>query len=248
MRYGAVLFDFGNTLVEYSLQGRWREFLERRLAEVCPGLCAGVLPGRITAEAFAAQAAEVIGGERARALMHSGISWPFRDRLREALSSLGLSCEEDRLAAATEQFYSPIRECTRIYPDTRQTLERLGADGLRLAIISNTPWDAPGYLTHGDLRMWGIDSCFQVTVFSGDVPWRKPHPQFMLAAARALGVEPRDCVVVGDVLRADIAGANAAGMPCIWIDRPPTNEPWPEAHPDRIVHTVSDVVSALAAL
>jgi putative hydrolase of the HAD superfamily len=248
MRYQAVLFDFGNTLVEYSLQGRWREFLERRLAEVYHSLCPEPDASRIAVEVFAAQAAEVIGGDRAREVMHSGISWPFQDRLREALSSLGLSCEEDRLAAVTEEFYSPIRECTRIYPDTRETLERLRADGLRLAIISNTPWDAPGYLTHADVRVWGIDSYFEVTVFSGDVPWRKPNPEFMLAAARALGVEPQDCVVVGDVLRADIAGANAAGMRSIWIDHPPTNEPWPEAHPDRTVKTVSEVVSALAVI
>jgi HAD superfamily hydrolase (TIGR01509 family) len=248
MNCHAVLFDLGNTLIEYSLQGRWRQFLERRLAEVHGLLWPQPEGGGLSVEAFAVHAAEVIGGEGARELMHRGVSWHFRDRLREALTSFGLPCDEDHLAAATEAFYSPIRECTQIYPDTRGMLERLRADGLRLAVISNTPWDAPGYLTHGDMCRWDIDGYFSATVFSGDVPWRKPHPEFMLAAARALGVEPQVCVVVGDVLRADIAGANAAGMRSIWIDHPPTNEPWPQARADRTVKTIGEVVSALASL
>jgi putative hydrolase of the HAD superfamily len=55
--------------------------------------------------------------------------------------------------------------------------------------------------------------------FSGDVPWAKPNPEFFFAAARELSLTPEDCVVVGDTLHADIAGANAAGIRSIWIDR-----------------------------
>jgi HAD superfamily hydrolase (TIGR01509 family) len=40
----------------------------------------------------------------------------------------------------------------------------------------------------------------------------KPHPDGMLRAARALGVEPSRCLVIGDRDDADGAAARAAGM------------------------------------
>ena len=50
------------------------------------------------------------------------------------------------------------------------------------------------------------------TILTGDdVPNAKPAPDGLLAAARALGIEPQNCVYVGD-LPADIGASNAAGM------------------------------------
>jgi len=69
----AVLFDLGNTLLEYGLDGRWREFLRERLQEMHP-VCDTPPRPKLSAAEFAAQVAEIIGGERAgdraqRALM-----------------------------------------------------------------------------------------------------------------------------------------------------------------------------------
>ena len=38
-------------------------------------------------------------------------------------------------------------------------------------------------------------------------------------AAEALGVEPGDAWHVGDSLSADVAGANAAGLGAVWLNR-----------------------------
>jgi HAD superfamily hydrolase (TIGR01509 family) len=40
----------------------------------------------------------------------------------------------------------------------------------------------------------------------------KPDPEGYLLAARTLGVEPAQCLVIGDRLDADGAAAQAAGM------------------------------------
>jgi phosphoglycolate phosphatase len=49
-------------------------------------------------------------------------------------------------------------------------------------------------------------------VVSGDtLAERKPHPLPLLHAAKLLGVEPRNCVYVGDAER-DMQAAQAAGM------------------------------------
>ena len=135
-------------------------------------------------------------------------------------------------------------------PDTVETLKWAKGAGLRMAIISNTPWDAPGYLTHGDLVKWGLDGYFEATVYSGDLPWRKPHPEFMWEAARRLAVGREACVVVGNDLASDIGGANAAGMVSVWVDRDRTAgpEPWATAQPDVTVETLTQAADYIQSL
>ena len=213
----AVLFDLGNTLLEYSLDGRWREFLRERLQEMHP-VCDTPPRPKLSAAEFAAQVAEIIGGERARAIERSGRSWHFRRRLAEGLAAVGLHADGERLERLTDVFYEPIRASTQPYPDTRETLARLRSLGLRLAIITNAPWDTPARLLRGDLAHWGIADSFDAFICSGEVPWRKPNPAFMLAAAEALAAPAEECLVVGDRLEVDIAGAQAAGMRSVWIN------------------------------
>ena len=228
----AILFDLGNTLLEYSLTGRWREFLIARLAELGPGACDTMTPAAFSPGDFARQVGDVIGGAEARAIEHSGRSWHFRDRLREGLAAVGVNADADHIERLTDLFYEPIRACNRPYPDTTDTLTGLRSAGLRLAIITNAPWDTPARLLRGDLEQWDCADFFDAFICSGDVPWRKPNPQFMLAAAAELRVPPDACLVVGDSLDADIAGANAAGMRSAWMNpsgaAPPPGGPRPD--------------------
>jgi HAD superfamily hydrolase (TIGR01549 family) len=65
------------------------------------------------------------------------------------------------------------------------------------------------------LAALGARELFDVVVGSGEPggPSRlKPHPGGMLKAADALGVAPRDCLVIGDREDADGLAAQAAGM------------------------------------
>ena len=51
------------------------------------------------------------------------------------------------------------------------------------------------------------------------VGWRKPRREIFEAVARALDVDPREILHVGDNLDADVAGAAAAGMRTAWLTR-----------------------------
>jgi len=76
------------------------------------------------------------------------------------------------------------------------------------ALVSDYP------ATH-KLGALGARELFDVVVASGEPggPSRlKPHPEGMLKAADALGVAPRDCLVIGDREDADGVAAQAAGM------------------------------------
>ena len=219
MTIRAILFDLGNTLLEYAQAGRWREFRLKRLEEMYPAVREELGVIGISAGEFAASMGEVIGGEKARAIEASGRSWHFAERLREGLAAVGLRADESALERLTGIFYEPIRAGTKPYPETREMLGRLRSLGTKLAIITNSPWDTPGRLLRGDLERWGLAGFFQAFICSGDVPWRKPNPAFMLAAAAALGVSAKDCLGVGDSPETDIAGARAAGMRSAWVNR-----------------------------
>ncbi len=220
MTYHAVLFDLGQTLLEYPGASHefWREFLERRLADMRPlfaKMGAGV---GCDERAFVERTMDIMWPQRQ--INMDGRSWHFRDRVRAVLLDCGCETFPDgEVERLTDVFYQPISEGTRRYAETLDVLDELRSSGVPLAIISNAPWDVPGRLLLGDMERWGIADHFDAMVMSGDVPWRKPNPEFMWAAAKALAVEPSNCLVVGDSLKADIAGAKAAGMGSVWVNR-----------------------------
>ena len=57
---------------------------------------------------------------------------------------------------------------------------------------------------------------FDVTVAGDEVPAPKPAPDAYLAAARALGADPADCVALEDS-NTGVAAARAAGMSVIGV-------------------------------
>jgi beta-phosphoglucomutase len=57
---------------------------------------------------------------------------------------------------------------------------------------------------------------WDAVVWGEDVKNKKPAPDIFLTAARKLGVDPKDCVVVEDAVNG-IQAAHAAGMRCIAI-------------------------------
>jgi HAD superfamily hydrolase (TIGR01662 family) len=233
MAFRAVLFDLGQTLLEYpgNTHEFWRRYLEEQLGGMRGLLNDMGAQVEDTADAFAERAMRIVWPERR--INMSGRSWHFCERMRALLGAYGRQqCTDEECGALTDAFYKPIAEATRRYPEALKVLEALTDQGIRMAIISNAPWDVPGRLLRADMRRWDIEEFFDAFVMSGDMPWRKPNPEFMWTAARYLGVTPDECLVVGDSLRADIEGAKAAGMRSVWINRegrcPSAGQPQPD--------------------
>jgi HAD superfamily hydrolase (TIGR01662 family) len=116
-------------------------------------------------------------------------------------------------------------------PGAREALARLRAAGIPTAVVSNQSGVA-----RGRLRPEQVEAVNRrVEELLGPLgPWlvcqhgpedgcrcRKPAPGLVEAAARALGVAPRDCVVIGDV-GADVEAASAAGARSVLVPTPAT--------------------------
>ena len=114
-------------------------------------------------------------------------------------------------------------------PNARALLDRLRAAGLPLAVVSNQSGVGRGYITleQSDAvnrrveELLGPFGGFFVCPHApqDDCDCRKPKPKLVLEAARALGVEPGCCVVVGD-RESDVQAARNAGAIPLRIEGP----------------------------
>ncbi len=110
----------------------------------------------------------------------------------------------------------------KLFPDVLDTLRWLSDCGYRLAAVTNRGYSGPRF--HEEMQELGLSDLFEVLVISCDVGYMKPHPRIFQVALEQLGVEALAAVMVGDSLRADVAGARALGMTAVWR-RPRADEP-----------------------
>ncbi len=107
-----------------------------------------------------------------------------------------------------EIYRAALSRETRFFPGMEDVLGELEARGLRAGIVTNKA----AWLTEPLLAELGVRARFTCVVSGDTVSERKPHPLPLLHAAKLAGVEPGECIYVGDAER-DIQAAHAAGMP-----------------------------------
>lgn len=117
-----------------------------------------------------------------------------------------------------------------------EAIEALGAD-YPLALVTN---GAPGMQAQ-KLEALGIGDAFDVVVHGGHDAPAKPAPEAFDPVLDAFGVEPDRAVHVGNSLRADVAGAKAAGLRTAWLECEPDGDL--ESHaPDYVLASVGDLL------
>jgi putative hydrolase of the HAD superfamily len=130
---------------------------------------------------------------------------------REVLGSLGHSQEE--LAEALFQAFSDPAGY-RLFDDVRPALDELAGRGMTLGLVSNfEPW------LDEVLALQGIADRFAAVAISGTLGVAKPDPRIFKAALDEAGADPAATVHVGDQPVNDVAGALAAGITPVLIDR-----------------------------
>jgi putative hydrolase of the HAD superfamily len=114
-----------------------------------------------------------------------------------------------------------------------------------LALISDTAW-TPGRVLRQIFAHYKILDCFRVRIFSGEIGITKPHPKIFHLALADLGVQPQECLHIGDLQRTDVAGAKTVGMHAAWIRRPVYAGNEQQDHgPDVVVSSVMEMAKKL---
>ncbi|MFG2129451.1 HAD family hydrolase [Streptomyces sp. NPDC048751] len=136
----------------------------------------------------------------------------------------GIEAPVDELLAGTNRRYLALaRAATSVYPEMRQFVELLAAEGVPMAVASGSAPEAIEAVLAGT----GLDAYLRTTVSADEVTRGKPAPDVFLEAARRLGAAPADCVVVEDAAPG-AAAARAAGMRCIAVPYVPSQADAPE--------------------
>lgn len=204
----AVLFDLGNTLAQYHAPGGSHGLISRAVSAV---------EDYLRGEGLVSDSSDDIQA-RFRAENHESPNYRVRP-LDKRLSRIFRISDPAILGEACRVFLKPICEGSVIYEDTIPVLQELRKHGIKTAVVSNSPWGSPPDLWGREIERLGLVPYFDALCFCGEVGWRKPAKPIFHLALNRLGVEPADCLFVGDRPKWDIEGPRAIGMNAVLIDR-----------------------------
>jgi putative hydrolase of the HAD superfamily len=218
MTIKGVLFDFSGTLFRIEPVGDWLSAVldtsgitlpDAELARCATELeAAGALPG---------------GGNPLRLPEHLAELWAVRDRSaelhRETYTGLARQVElpDPRLYDLLyDSHMSPT--AWHPYPDTKAVLAGLRERGIGIGVVSNIGWDLrPVFRAHG------LDAFVDAYLLSFEHAVQKPNERLFRMACEALGLDPREVLMVGDDRCAD-GGAAALGCAVHFVDHLPVDE------------------------
>ena len=231
-RPAALLLDFGGVLAEAPAQSPplvAPPALVARLSEVV----AGVVPAPVIVDALTAAHAAYArwrDEDRPQELTHEQVwqlvtaGWPQA------------AADAVRRDATPLSYAWAWRPEWSLRPGIEDAVRTAAATGLPLGVVSNALCGA----AHRDfLARAGLGGLFAVQVYSDEAGVRKPNPEMIWRATRALDVPVERCWFVGDSRQRDVACARRAGVAVAVLMRSsrtaredPTKWPAPDATVD----------------
>ncbi len=132
-------------------------------------------------------------------------------------------------------------------PYLDEVLTELKKKGYKLGIITNTVTSREEHVRTA-LRKIDVEKYFDVMITSVDVGHEKPDERIFMTALRKLKVKPKDAVMVGNRISADIVGGNRMGMKTIlfkWNKRYPEKITSSEEQPTRTINSFKELLLVL---
>lgn len=206
MKYSAILFDLDGTLLPMELEGFAKAYFGALAAELAPF--------GIPAEALVKA---IWGGTKAmmkndgRAL-NADVFW----QTFTALTGVDRTLVEPRC----DRFYSEGFHAARIATSDNP----LAAEAVRIAhekagkvvLATNPLFPMAGQITRMSWLGLTPDDFDLVTCYSSD-RFCKPNPAYFEEVCRRIGVEPAQCLMIGNDEKEDMAAASSLGMDCYLI-------------------------------
>jgi putative hydrolase of the HAD superfamily len=137
------------------------------------------------------------------------------DRFAALATRLEVSDVLQAAEALTNIHMGILHRAVTVPPHHEAVLASLAID-YSLALCSNFSHAATA---RAILEEAGFDEHLQTIVISEETGIRKPRREIFDQVVADIGVAPDEILHVGDKLRADVAGAAAAGMRTVWLTR-----------------------------
>ncbi|MES1254670.1 MAG: HAD family hydrolase [Acidobacteriota bacterium] len=130
-----------------------------------------------------------------------------------------------------------------LYDDVPGALRNLKARGVQVGLVSNSHRCLASFQSH-----FGLGALVDAAISSPDHGFMKPHPTIFAAALELMDVAPADALMVGDSVRQDIDGAQAAGMRAVLLHRAESAHPQSAALAARGVPTIRSLAELAGVL
>jgi putative hydrolase of the HAD superfamily len=194
----AVVFDFYGTLTPISPPDVWADHAAQLAALL------GVSPA-----AFSAALNESFGDRM------TGATGDVRQTVQGLAERLGVQLSEQQLDDVSALRRQVIESTFGLRPEALPTIRRLRERGMRIGLVSDCSVELPDAWDR--LPLAGL---IDAPVFSCVERTRKPDPRLFRTVARNLGVQPRECLYVGDGGGRELTGSSAVGMRAVLLAGP----------------------------
>lgn len=144
---------------------------------------------------------------------------------------------ERALSRFLQLYNDALCERSFLYPGVQQALEFLRETGVKTGVVTNKI----SRFTLPMLHKLGIHDHFDTVICGDMVERKKPDPQALLKAAEEFGIDPVNCLMMGDS-RSDVKAARAAGFGIICVSYGYNHgEDISDYQPDAVVDSLLDV-------
>ena len=204
MKYKAIIFDLFGTLVDsYSIQG-----YNRLITDMASAL-------EVPSEGFSKLWRDT-AYERA-----IGIFKTTEDSIRNICKRLLISVSDENIRKCEQIRLENTRKALTHKKGAVELLKSLKGLGYKIGLITNCSAEVPLIMKNTELLNF-----FDVTIFSASVGMKKPDPQIYNLACEQLGVEPNECLYIGDGDSNELSGASQLGMYAVMIRDPNELDPY----------------------
>ncbi len=238
-RIRGILFDLGDTLVQYANLPVNRLFVRGALRgyEYLKSLDKP-LPARFL---YMLRQLTAIRWAHLRGWV-TGVEFDAIELLGTQSRRMGHPLSRQETIELAWRFYSPLKEEAPFYPEVRGVLEQLRDQGYQLGIVSNS--FLPGQVLDRHLAEGDLLDLLPVRVYSCEVHVRKPKPGIFQAALEQTGLSPDETVFVGDTPKEDIDGASQMGMVTVLRKSPPPRK-CRKHQPDHVIEDLRELTDLL---
>lgn len=162
-----------------------------------------------------------------------------REVVNFALENIGIT--NLSLAWKIADSYSELREqYIEFFPGAEETLQKIKDNNVKLSLITN----GQAEYQRKKIARFNLERYFDSILIEGEIGIGKPDREVYIKAFKSLGLNHDDVWAVGDNLEWEVRGPQELGIYSIWNDyRKKGLPPGSEIIPDRIIHSISELMA-----
>lgn len=238
----AILFDLDDTIIQAYARPEeaWRRLLEGWREELAAN---GVHDAAALQRAILDEAHAFWGDAANAARWRLDMATARCLVVRRALQRLARP--NDALADRLGEAFTELRRREyKLFPDAHDTLDRLRAAGVRLALVTNGQAETQ----RAKVVRFDLERRFDHVQIEGEFGKGKPDAEVYVHTLKCLDVQAKDCWMVGDNLEWEVVAPQRMGMRGIWYDPHEAGLPTGTAvRPDRIIRRLHEILDPAPA-